>query len=416
MYYCKAISAVAIAATLLISSTQAAPMTKFDKRDLRFPYGSTKVRGVNLGGWFVLEPWITPSIFADQPATVVDEYTLTQTLGQSAALDILQPHWNTWITQTDFQSIAAAGFNYVRIPIGYWSVSPLEGDPYVQGAYEVLGQALDWASDAGLAVLIDLHGAPGSQNGFDNSGRKGPIDWTQGDTISQTETAIQQIYNDHGSHPAVAAIQPVNEPMGPDLDMADIDDYYTNTYNTINGNGQVATIFHDAFQGPAYWNSFLGGLPNILIDTHHYEVFDTGSLSLSQPSGHVSSACAFGASMATDTKWTISGEWTGAMTDCALWLNGRGVGARYDGSYSGTTAIGSCEGLSNSTVADMPAGYAQNERMFIEAQMDAYEEAAGWIWWTWKTESAPEWDAQALIAAGAFPNPVTDRQYPGQCS
>jgi len=114
--------------------------------------------------------------------------------------------------------------------------------------------------------------------------------------------------------------------------------------------------------------------------------------------------------MATDTKWTISGEWTGAMTDCALWLNGRGVGACYDGSNGNCGAVGSCAGLSNSTVAGMPAGYAQNERKFIEAQMDAFEKAAGWIWWCWKTESAPEWDAQALIAAGVFPQPLTDRQ------
>lgn len=38
----------------------------------KFPFGSTKVRGVNLGGWFVLEPWITPNIFETAPASVVD--------------------------------------------------------------------------------------------------------------------------------------------------------------------------------------------------------------------------------------------------------------------------------------------------------------------------------------------------------
>ena len=42
------------------------------------------MRGVNLGGWLVLEPWITPSLFepfinATNPA--VDEYTFTQILG-----------------------------------------------------------------------------------------------------------------------------------------------------------------------------------------------------------------------------------------------------------------------------------------------------------------------------------------------
>lgn len=44
------------------------------KRDdpLKFNFGGEKVRGVNLGGWFVLEPWITPSIFEATPDNVVD--------------------------------------------------------------------------------------------------------------------------------------------------------------------------------------------------------------------------------------------------------------------------------------------------------------------------------------------------------
>ena len=54
--------------------------------------------------------------------------------------------------------MAKAGLNHVRIPIGYWSVIPIDGEPYVQGAYDKLGEALDWASGAGLKVMIDLHG------------------------------------------------------------------------------------------------------------------------------------------------------------------------------------------------------------------------------------------------------------------
>lgn len=98
------------------------------------------------------------------------------------------------------------------------------------------------------------------------------------------------------------------------------------------------------------------------------------------------------------------------MTDCAQWLNGRGVGARYDGTYNynGMTSsyIGSCEGFTNGTVAGLGTAKQQNIRRFIEAQMDTYERAEGWIWWTWKTEGAPEWDARALVAAGVFPQPL----------
>jgi glucan 1,3-beta-glucosidase len=121
-----------------------------------FDYNGQKVRGVNLGGWLLLEPWITPSMFEGIDA--VDECTLTQVLGKDAAYEKLSQHWNTFITQDDFNQIAAAGMNHVRIPIGYWSVIPIDGEPFVQGAYEKYAEALDWAAGAGLKVMIDLHG------------------------------------------------------------------------------------------------------------------------------------------------------------------------------------------------------------------------------------------------------------------
>jgi glucan 1,3-beta-glucosidase len=104
----------------------------------------------------VLEPWITPSLFEGNGAK--DEWTLTEQLGKDAAKSKLQNHWNSFFTQDDFHQMAAAGLNHVRIPIGYWSVIPIDGEPFVQGAYDKLGEALEWANSAGLKVMIDLHG------------------------------------------------------------------------------------------------------------------------------------------------------------------------------------------------------------------------------------------------------------------
>ena len=47
------------------------------------PQCNDKIRGVNLGGWLVLEPWITPKIFEEVnvgriKGAVVDEYTYNQ--------------------------------------------------------------------------------------------------------------------------------------------------------------------------------------------------------------------------------------------------------------------------------------------------------------------------------------------------
>ncbi|WPH01774.1 glucan 1,3-beta-glucosidase [Acrodontium crateriforme] len=380
------------------------------KRDdaLKFNFGNEKIRGVNLGGWFVLEPWITPSIFAATPDNVVDEYTFCQTLGQTEAKNRLESHWSSWITEGDFAEMKSMGLNFVRIPIGYWSVTPNNGDPYVQGAYDYLGNALDWAKANDIMVLIDLHGVPGSQNGFDNSGRRGGIGWQQGDSVTQTKNALNKIRDDHASHPAVAAIELVNEPMGPSLNMDELRQFYMDGWGNLKGSN-VAVTFHDAFQGVTAWNDWGSGMWALLLDTHHYEVFDAGQLQMGIQD-HVNSACGFGRQMASNNKWTIAGEWTGAMTDCAQWLNGRGIGARYDGTYNynnqGSSYIGSCDGKYSGTVAGLGQADHNNIKAFIEAQMVAFEKAAGWIFWTWKNEAAPEWHFQNLTQAGLIPQPL----------
>lgn len=123
-----------------------------------WPYGSDKVRGVNLGGWLVVEPWITPSIFDAVGDAAVDEWTLCATLGQDQCRTVLSHHWNTFITQHDFHQIAAAGMNHVRIPVGYWALENVAGDPYVNGQLAHLDRAVTWARAAGLKVVVDLHG------------------------------------------------------------------------------------------------------------------------------------------------------------------------------------------------------------------------------------------------------------------
>lgn len=86
--------------------------------------------------------------------------------------------------------------------------------------------------------------------------------------------------------------------------------------------------------------------------------------------------------MERNAAWTIVGEFTGAMTDCALWLNGRNNGARYDGTYKGSEYIGSCDGLSSGTVDGLSAEQKSSIGAFIKAQQTAFEDAEGWIFWT----------------------------------
>jgi glucan 1,3-beta-glucosidase len=135
------------------------------------------VRGVNLGGWFVLELWMMPDFFTDALVAkgATDQYHYMNTVSSAVSHSALTNHWKTWITETDFQQIAAAGLNTVRLPVPHWAFNGSSSEPYWAYAEQpYISQALLWAKQYNLDVIIDMHTAPQSQNGFDNSGRAGP--------------------------------------------------------------------------------------------------------------------------------------------------------------------------------------------------------------------------------------------------
>jgi len=395
-----------------------------------FAYGTTKVRGVNLGGWLVLEPWITPSLFDDTGNTnIVDEWTFGQLQSKATATAALTTHWNTWITESDFEAIAKAGLNHVRLPIGYWAWDISGGEPYIQGQLAYLTKAVQWASDTGLKVIIDLHGAPGSQNGFDNSGHRGAAAWandgTSGSDVQRTDAIIKQIANLYKDNTnVVPTIAPLNEPAGYDGSnwLAVITQYWYDSYGNVRfpyGTSQqsnTVVLLHDAFQPLSYWSG-LYTYPNyqgVAMDTHIYTIFSQADEEMSQ-SEHIQTVCNMQNELSTFDLWLIVGEWTPAFTDCATYLNGRGIGARYDGSYSGSTRVGSCTGLTGSA-STFSSSYKTFLRQFWEAQVISYEMAEGWIQWTWKTESADEWSYSAGLANGWIPQDPTDLMYPNICS
>ena len=274
------------------------------------------IRGVNLGGWLVLEPWITPSIFQKYGGSVVDEYTLTrQDPNANATLRAL---WSSWVTLSDFQRIAGSGkgINLVRIPVGYWAFQKYGNEPYVQGAKAYLAQALEWASQTGLKVWIDLHGAPLSQNGFDNSGqRTGSPQFTSGDTIGFMAGVLGQVAAEFGSHPAVSGIELVNEPLMDILPggRGAVESFYAQAGGAASGAGK-SIVISDGFAEPSSWNGRYGGY---VLDHHEYQVFKNEDVALSYQE-HANQAYVRAAQWAGGVdKQLICGEWTAAMTDCA---------------------------------------------------------------------------------------------------
>lgn len=410
-------------------STVAAAAIKHRASD--WDYQNGKIQGVNLGGWLLLEPYITPSLFeAFEPGEIpVDDYHYQKVLGKEEAKRRLDSHYDSWYQEADFQQMAAAGINTVRIPIGYWAYGLLPDDPYIQGQDFYLERAIGWARKNGINVLVDLHGAPGSQNGGTSSGLRGNFDsledfhksigYQSDENVELTLTVLQKIFDKYGGEEyadVVSGIGLLNEPLGFALDMGKLQDFYRWGYGNMRSVSSNNIVLSDAFEEKqSYWDNFMTvdqGFWKVVFDHHHYQWHSFEELNMTVPQ-HVQTACNYGKNHTKEYHWNIVGEWSAAMTDCAPWLNGIGRGSRWEDEYLNTTRVGSCEPYASETA--WTDEYKRKTRQFIEGQMDAFSTASGWFFWNWKTENAVEWDMAALIRLGVFPQPFSDRQFPGQC-
>jgi len=340
-----------------------------------WPYGETPVRGVNLGGWLVLEKWITPQVFQGVPDWVNDEWQLCEYLGYDEAEKRMQAHWNSWVTEAEIIELKNAGINHLRIPFGYWAWEWPTGQPWVWGSWDYVMRAVGWAKKHGMQVMIDLHAAPGSQNGNDHSGHAGATDFYYSDANLQLATRVMgkvaEVFNAAEWRDTVTIIQLLNEPVLWDdynyrLDR--LKQYYRMAYDEVRKYNDIAVVaVHDAFISSNNWY-YLREDDHyfwVMLDIHYYQVFtpEWNNWSCEQHHAH---PCAYigGLQESNNKLWTVVGEWSLATP------NGCG-----------------------------------NQGNFARQQIGAYEKASGWFMWNYKHGNGwNEWDFLASHRMGWMPN------------
>lgn len=376
------------------------------------------VRGVNIGGWLVLEKWMTSDLFKGTNAT--DQYTFDAT---PSAKEKLKTHWETFFTEADVEKIASRGINALRIPIGYWSYDN-RNTPYISGADVYLEKALGWARKHGLKVLVDCHGSPGSQNGFDNSGQAGQIEWQTGNNLNRSISVLQTMARKYGSlefADVVLGLQLINEPAYWSPNNFNITKSWTlKAYHAVKAaapNKDLLVIMHDSFKGPSNWLDISAKLnkhstkisnSKFAIDTHLYQNQQAGDSLLNQPE-HIQKACNWTRTDLLPPNSTLPvfvGEFSAQTNICA--------------NPDGTTLAGSvcyidgCQCSSNVDVKDWKLPLILATRQFLEAELDAFEYSArGWFMWTYRGPGA--WGMEDLIKYSVLGPKVTDRMHPDQC-
>ncbi|WVR06874.1 hypothetical protein IAU60_003910 [Kwoniella sp. DSM 27419] len=368
--------------------------------DEDWDYVNDRIFGVNVGGWLVTEPFIVPGLYEKYATvngqTAIDEYTLSQNMGDNLTAAMTE-HYETFITERDFAEMASAGINWVRIPIGFWAIETYPGEPYLERvAWTYMLKALKWCRKYGLRVNFDLHSVPGSENGWNHSGRQGTVNWMNGAmglanaqrTLDYIRTLAQFISQDQYSS-VVRMFGFINEPNANTVGKAGVGSFYHEAHNIIReitgiGAGKGAHLsVHDGFLGVSQWYGFMPNLDRVDLDQHNYMVFQD------QPTGDLDALkvkpCQYWAASTNTSfqQWgpTNTGEWSAAWNDCGQWVNNVGSGSRYDGTYNGYAgkATGSCDYWNDYTQWNASTVDALNH--FVMGSMDAFKD---YFFWTWK--------------------------------
>jgi hypothetical protein len=270
---------------------QAAVRASYDDGNGRYRY-----RGVNLGGWLVLESWMYPDWWKTTGVPVwLGEWQFCETLGKDRARELLETHWDTWVTRKELEDLKSAGITHLRVPIGYWILGEpyLKPDePYVPGGFKYLLRLLKWCKELGLLAIIDLHGAPGAQNGNDNSGYSGgnaAIKWNQPENLQRTNdvlvylaknlTAVNNTEDYKGS---VLGLCLLNEPwtttVGGPITLEEVASWAQTAVDAVLAAGWKGHIwFPDGFNptSPVWQGKFKPPqYQNVYADAHIYMLFD----------------------------------------------------------------------------------------------------------------------------------------------
>ena len=323
--------------------------------------------GVNLGGWLVLEKWMTPSLFKGTDA--VDEFTFMQTAGSA---EKIEGHRKGFITQADFAWLANNGVNAVRIPVGYWL---FDGDMPYTPAVKHLDWAMKMANAYNIKVLIDLHGAKGSQNGRDHSGRIGKSMWYKSVAYrKQTIDVLEKIARRYRDEPSLWGIELLNEPKF-GLFHFKLRHFHHQAYRRLVSivRPETVIVFHDAFT-PRLMSGSLPAVNRypVIMDVHWYQFASIWQ------------------------KWQkLARYFAKVRRRAALLRKLQRLQPVVIGEWSVVLSGEILKGLSKKERLEA-------FRRHGEQQLQTYSHSAGWFYWTYKTEGRGIWHFRSLIEDGVI--------------
>jgi glucan 1,3-beta-glucosidase len=374
------------------------------------------------------KPVLSENVFGslDYP---IDEWHLSDAFDdKDIATQWLNYHFQHFLKKQDLVDLKEAGITHVRVPLPHWILGDVrKNEPWIPGdRWKYFVRMCQWAREIGLEVWPNIHTAPGSQNGFDNSGIQNTVKtcggWSDADpNIEKSLDVLHEVADrikKDGLDDVITGFGLLNEPFG-DCDKLKYQMFLDNGFEIMRSTlGDdiflyVADLFQaNLFNDGQWWLS--PEYQGTYLDSHYYNIFDPYSRAMS-PQEHIDEVChpqegmriedccfmdaPEGNTEPSHGVQRIVTEWSAAF-DC----------------MPGDLLQVVMKGIQDNGVAPLMDRQLSPERQgfltkFMQAQIVEYEKAdiqglsVGWFFWTFKTEGGAyaEWDFLRGVKEGWVP-------------
>ena len=211
------------------------------------------------------------------PTNASDQKTMMTTLanrfGASKRDELVSTYENNYWTTQDFDNCAEMGMSVIRLPFTYMNLCDDNGN-LKSNAFDRLDWFVQNCSQRGMYVILDMHGAFGSQNGMDHSGEinDGKQLYYNQSNKDKTLNLWKKIAEHFKGNPAVAAYDILNEPGIKAAATYSLHwDFYNEIYNTIRSkDSNHIIIMESCWDADNLPKPSQYGWKNVAYEYHYY--------------------------------------------------------------------------------------------------------------------------------------------------
>jgi endoglucanase len=229
-----------------------------------------RLRGVNLGGWMLIEDYMIGLPWTEWK--IREQFR--KVLGDEAYSAFFNAFDQSFIAEADISFLSRQGFNVVRLPFNYRHFEDdLAPGQWIESGFSQLDRVVSLCRKYHLWVILDLHAAPGAQARDQNAGSAygEAYLWNHREFMDRTVALWTEIARRYSGDATIAGYNLLCEPVSANVSV--LNEFYLKTIRAIRKVDTDHLILLDSnlwAQDIASLRDELFADPQVMPALHHY--------------------------------------------------------------------------------------------------------------------------------------------------